>query len=80
MYDHLQATLAKIQFMNPENPDYWMNSLRRFINRLGLRAREVKIIRGICRQLDWYCSTHALTLPAESTLGVEPAGEDRQSE
>jgi tRNA/rRNA methyltransferase len=73
MYDHMQATLAKIHFMNPENPDYWMNSIRRFVNRLGLQAREVKIIRGICRQLDWYCHTHGSLLP-ESKLGPGSPG------
>jgi len=54
MYDHLKATLTKINFVNPENPEYWMMSVRRFLGRIGLRAREVKLIRGICRQLDWY--------------------------
>ncbi len=57
MYDHLKGVLAKIHFLNPENPDYWLNSIRRFSNRLGLQAREVKTIRGICRQIDWVCST-----------------------
>ncbi len=54
MYEHLRDTLAKIHFVNPENPDYWMRSLRQFFSRIGLQAREVKIIRGICRQIDWY--------------------------
>jgi tRNA/rRNA methyltransferase len=54
MYDHLKATLTKINFVNPENPEYWMMSVRRFLSRIGLRAREVKLIRGICRQFDWY--------------------------
>jgi tRNA/rRNA methyltransferase len=55
MYDHLTVTLAKINFINPQNPEYWMSGVRRFFSRMGLRAREVKIIRGICRQIDWYC-------------------------
>jgi tRNA/rRNA methyltransferase len=59
MYDHLKATLKKIDFANPENPDYWMMSVRRFLSRIGLRAREVKLIRGICRQLDWYVQEQA---------------------
>lgn len=59
MYDHLSETLVKIHFLNPQNPEYWMNSIRRFVSRIGLQAREVKIIRGICRQIDWYCSKHA---------------------
>jgi tRNA/rRNA methyltransferase len=54
MYDHLKETLTKIGFINPENPEYWMTGVRRFFSRIGLRAREVKLIRGICRQIDWY--------------------------
>jgi len=56
MYEHVRQTLARIDFINPENPEYWMMSIRRFCSRIGLRAREVKLIRGICRQMDWYCS------------------------
>ena len=54
MYDHLQEVLMKIGFINPQNPEHWMNNIRRFLSRVSLRAREVKIIRGICRQIDWY--------------------------
>ncbi len=54
MYDQLKEILIRIDFVNRENPDYWMNNMRRFFNRLPLRAKEVRIIRGICRQIDWY--------------------------
>lgn len=54
MYAHLKDILIRISFINPENPDYWMNNLRRFLDRIPLRAKEVQIIRGICRQIDWY--------------------------
>ncbi|MBW1980996.1 MAG: RNA methyltransferase [Deltaproteobacteria bacterium] len=54
MYDHLEETFIKIGFINPENPDHWMQNIRRFFSRVGLRARDVKVIRGICRQIDWY--------------------------
>ncbi len=55
MYEHLSHTLAKIHFINPENPEYWMMNIRRFFNRIKLQARDVKVIRGICRQIEWYC-------------------------
>jgi len=55
MYDQLKEILVRINYINPENPDYWMNKLRHFFTRLELQAREVSIIRGICRQIDWYC-------------------------
>ena len=54
MYEQLKDVLVRISFINPENPDYWMNNFRRFFSRLPLRAKEVKIIRGVCRQIDWY--------------------------
>ena len=54
MYDQLKNILVKISYINHENPDYWMNKLRYFFTRMQLRAREVSIIRGICRQIDWY--------------------------
>jgi tRNA/rRNA methyltransferase len=54
MYGQIKTLLADIEFFNPENPDYWMMHLRRFFGRVSLLSREVKIIRGICRQLAWY--------------------------
>ncbi len=54
MYDQLRDTLVAISYINPENPDYWMNKIRRFFTRYRIRAGEVSIIRGICRQIDWY--------------------------
>ena len=56
MYEQLKDVLMRISFINPENPDYFMNNLRHFASRLQLRAKEVKIVRGICRQIDWYGS------------------------
>ena len=54
MYAQLKEILVRISFINPDNPDYFLNNFRHFFSRLPLRAREVQIIRGICRQIDWY--------------------------
>jgi tRNA/rRNA methyltransferase len=54
MYIQLKAVLQAIGFLNPENPDYWMMYIRRLFARTTLHAREVKILRGICRQIEWY--------------------------
>ena len=56
MYDHLRGMLSKIGFLDPQNPEHWLLNIRRFLARVPLRAREVRIIRGICRQMDWYAS------------------------
>jgi len=57
MYDNVKDILVRINYINPENPDYWMNKVRHFFTRMELRAGEVSIIRGICRQIDWFGKT-----------------------
>jgi tRNA/rRNA methyltransferase len=54
MYAQLKDILVRISYIQPENPEYFMNSIRQFGTRVKLRAKEVSIIRGICRQIDWY--------------------------
>jgi len=54
MYAELQDTLVKINYIGHQNPSLWMMRIRRFFSRHGLRASEVQVVRGICRQIDWY--------------------------
>jgi tRNA/rRNA methyltransferase len=54
MYEQVKEMLVRINYIQPENPDYWMNKLRHWFSRMKLRGGEVSIIRGICRQMDWY--------------------------
>ena len=54
MYAEVKDILLRISFIQPDNPDYWMNRIRHFFTRMQLRAKEVSIIRGICRQINWY--------------------------
>jgi tRNA/rRNA methyltransferase len=54
MYCQIKELLMKIGFLNPQNPDYWMMHVRRFFSRTKMRSQEVKIVRGICRQMEWY--------------------------
>jgi len=54
MYAQLRDVLVRISYINPENPEYWLDRLRQSFSRVGLRGSDVSIIRGICRQIDWY--------------------------
>ena len=54
MYSQLQDILVRISYIQPGNPEYFMNNIRHFGTRMKLRAKEVSILRGICRQIDWY--------------------------
>ncbi|MDR2861937.1 MAG: RNA methyltransferase [Syntrophobacterales bacterium] len=53
MYGQIRELLLTIGFLNSQNPDYWMMHIRRLLYRTDLQSREVRIIRGICRQMKW---------------------------
>ncbi len=54
MYDHLRTLLVGIGFLNPHNPDIALGKIKRLLTRAGLTAKDVRLIRGVVRQLQWY--------------------------
>lgn len=54
MYEHVENLLERIDFLNTNDPTYWMRNIRHFLGRVGLRAKEARIIRGFCRQFIWH--------------------------
>ncbi|GBC64090.1 rRNA methyltransferase [Desulfonema ishimotonii] len=76
MYDQLKDVLIRISYVNPENPDYWMNHIRNFFTRLRLRAREVSIIRGLIRQVNWYAEKRYQDGLAEGKAATKQPKED----
>jgi len=54
MYDHLERTLVNIGFLSTSNPGHIMRSLRRILSKSEMTPRDVKILRGIAKQMDWY--------------------------
>lgn len=52
MYMHMQGSLTRVGFLNPQNPDHIMRAFRRILGRSGLNDREVRIMRGLFSQMD----------------------------
>jgi len=57
MYAHLEELLLRIGFLDPKNPKRIMHTLRRIFGRAKLSDRDVAVLRGIFRQLEWF-ATH----------------------
>lgn len=53
LFSALRRTLLDIDFIKPDNPDYWMLPVRRLIDRIGLKRQEFNLLMGVCRQIDW---------------------------
>jgi tRNA/rRNA methyltransferase len=58
MYRHLSEVLQLMDFLDKQNPELWMMSLRRYFSRTGLQSNEVRMIRGVCRQLKWFITRY----------------------
>jgi len=54
MYAHLEEALRRVGFLREADGEYWMKNIRSFLGRVGLTAREARLIRGVCRQFIWY--------------------------
>ena len=50
---HLRDSLLTIGFLDPKSPQRILRKLRRLFGRAGITDNEVKILRGICRQMEW---------------------------
>jgi tRNA/rRNA methyltransferase len=76
MYSHLQGTLTKISLIHPRHVDHGMMKVRQSLSRVGLRVSEVQLIRGLCRQIEWYGRSReeeALKRAEAERRGIEPS-------
>lgn len=53
MHRHLEKALLSIGFFVNDNSFHMMRAIRQVFGRTGLNEREVRIFRGICRQMIW---------------------------
>jgi tRNA/rRNA methyltransferase len=63
----LRQSLLTIGFLDPKSPQRILRKLRRLFGRAGITANEVKIVRGICRQMEWAAGAR----PGRFTAGEE---------
>lgn len=54
MYKHIEDFLTEVGFIGEANPAWMMRAFRHIFGRSGLNEREVKIIRGVFSDIDWY--------------------------
>jgi tRNA/rRNA methyltransferase len=54
MIDHMEEILIGIGFLDPKDPKRIMRVIRKIFGRSQLDEREVRILRGIWSQMNWY--------------------------
>ncbi|WP_018275327.1 tRNA (cytosine(32)/uridine(32)-2'-O)-methyltransferase TrmJ [Teredinibacter turnerae] len=53
-YAHLEDTLVKLEFLNPDNPRQTVTRLRRLFNRIRMDQMELNILRGMLTSVQNY--------------------------
>ncbi len=56
LFEHLERALTAINFFPHKNAFHMMRSIRQVFGRTALTPREVRIFRGVCRQILWVAS------------------------
>ena len=69
MFRRVEEVLVQIGFLSSQNPEHIMRSIRRFLGRADLTPRDVKILRGIMSQMQWYAQ-EGHKLPGEKIQKV----------
>lgn len=54
LFDIMRDSLLKIGFLDSENPEHMLLAFRRFLGRAGLEDKDVRILTGMFRQIEWY--------------------------
>lgn len=53
LLEHMERSLLRIGFLNPQNPAHIMRTFRRLIARAEPDSREVAMLQGMMSQIDW---------------------------
>jgi len=69
MLARLERALISIGFLPADNPEHIMASLRALFGRAGLSSREVAILSGIARQIDWFARGGRETVERKQRAG-----------
>ena len=54
LFDRMKRSLLKIGFLDSEKPEHMLLAFRRILGRTGLEDKDVRILTGLFRQIEWY--------------------------
>ena len=54
LFDRMKRSLLRIGFLDSQNPEHILLALRRILGRAGLEEKDIKILTGLFRQIEWY--------------------------
>jgi tRNA/rRNA methyltransferase len=71
LFDIMRASLLKIGFLDSENPEHMLLALRRILGRAGLEEKDVRILTGMFRQIEWYANQGWKVVEEKEKRGIK---------
>ncbi|HKY06889.1 MAG TPA: RNA methyltransferase [Candidatus Binatia bacterium] len=71
LFDIMRNSLLKIGFLDSENPEHMLLALRRILGRAGLEDKDVRILTGMFRQIEWYANQGWKVVEEKEKRGVK---------
>ena len=71
LFDIMRDSLLKIGFLDSENPEHMLLALRRILGRAGLEDKDVRILTGMFRQIQWYANEGWKVVEEKTKRGIK---------
>jgi tRNA/rRNA methyltransferase len=71
LFDIMRDSLLKIGFLDSENPEHMLLAFRRLLGRAGLEERDVRILTGMFRQIQWYAEKGWKVVEEKQKRGIK---------
>ncbi len=71
LFDIMRNVLLKIGFLDSENPEHMLLALRRIFGRAGLEEKDVRILTGMFRQIEWYANQGWKVVEEKEKRGIK---------
>jgi TrmH family RNA methyltransferase/RsmE family RNA methyltransferase len=71
MFQDMKETFLRIGFLNPQSPDFILSGMRGFLGRASLTQSDVKILRGMVRHIDEYCTGGRIKRLAMKRISID---------
>jgi tRNA/rRNA methyltransferase len=71
LFDIMRNSLLKIGFLDSENPEHMLLAFRRIFGRAGLEDKDVRILTGMFRQIEWYAKDGWKVIEEKEKKGIK---------
>jgi tRNA/rRNA methyltransferase len=71
LYDRMRSSLLKIGFLDSQNPEHMLFAFRRILGRTRLEERDVRILTGLFRQIEWYADQGWKVVQEKEKQGIK---------